>query len=71
MRRTVTTMISAAWIEPNESGYGNTTPRLVFMDDAWVWDEQQACIHGLKLRWTCDRCDEDWLRGSDARLHRH
>lgn len=37
---------------------GNNKPRLV--PTGPVWDEWDLtfCVHGEKLRWTCDCCDE-------------
>lgn len=37
---------------------GNSRPRLVFTGPLWdAWDHT-FCVHGEKLRWTCDDCDE-------------
>lgn len=32
--------------------------RLVFTDERWKELDLQVCVHGEKLRWTCDDCDE-------------
>lgn len=44
-----------------ESG---TKPRLVFTGYVWKdWgDSITFCIHGEKLRWTCDWCDEHFAK---------
>lgn len=33
--------------------------RLVFDDYYWEeWGETDFCVHGMKLRWSCDYCEE-------------
>lgn len=31
-----------------------------FLPDGYEWDAEnvECCIHGIKLRWQCDWCDE-------------
>jgi len=43
------------------SHWGNFTPRVVFDCFGWWghWENEiYFCIHGEKLRWTCDDCAE-------------
>lgn len=48
----MTVMLDAEWATDTE------TPRLVFSGPCWKEMDLQVCIHGEKLRWTCDHCDE-------------
>lgn len=43
-------------VEPGPAG--NSRRRLVFT--GLIWDEwdHTFCVHGEKLRWSCDECDE-------------
>jgi len=37
---------------------GCSRPRLVFAGGLWTEWDLEFCIHGEKLRWSCDQCDE-------------
>lgn len=41
---------------------GNSKPRLVFSGSLWDEWDHTFCVHGEKLRWTCDECDEHFER---------
>lgn len=36
--------------------------RLIFTGIIWDSQDLQFCIHGEKLRWTCDDCNEYFRR---------
>jgi len=38
--------------------HGNDNPRLIFSGPLWDEWDLEFCIHGEKLRWGCDECDE-------------
>jgi hypothetical protein len=35
-----------------------SNPRLMFSGELWDDMDAQFCVHGCKLRWSCDDCDE-------------
>jgi len=47
-------------------------PRLVFIGHAWdEWGmELPFCVHGEKLRWTCDACDEYFAENKPKKGHK-
>lgn len=41
--------------------------RLIFNGGVWSdWGDMRFCIHGEKLRWSCDECDE-WFKRHPAK----
>lgn len=46
-------------ILPDDSGQGNSRPRLVFTGELWDEWDLEFCVHGEKLRWRCDACEEE------------
>jgi hypothetical protein len=54
--------VEAKVLAPGESVFGNTEPKLV--PAGGVWEKSFGsegttfCIHGEKLRWSCDDCRE-------------
>jgi len=40
--------------------------RLIADDFEWPEWDQQWCIHGEKLRWTCDWCEEYFKRRNES-----
>lgn len=46
---------------------GCSRPKMVFAGGLWDEWDITFCIHGEKLRWTCDHCDEA-LSGQSVRI---
>lgn len=47
-------------ITPGPSG--NSKPRLIFTGTVWDEWDVEFCVHGEKLRWGCDDCDEHFQK---------
>lgn len=56
MAQELTIEIGARVLEA-DSGRGNSRRRLIFAGDCWDEWDLTFCVHGVKLRWSCDVCD--------------
>jgi hypothetical protein len=41
---------------------GSDEPRLIFTGPVWDEWDLTFCIHGIKLRWSCDECDDHFAK---------
>lgn len=59
--------IEAKAIPRHHEHLGNSQPRLLFVGKVWKEWDLNFCIHGEKLRWGCDWCDEYFEEHPDER----
>lgn len=48
--------LDAKEVQPGE--LGNTEPKLIFTGPIWDDFGISFCVHGEKLRWSCDACED-------------
>ncbi len=52
-------------VQPIKAGeMSNDKPRLLFCGPIWSEWDLQFCVHGEKLGWQCDYCDEYFTKSN-------
>lgn len=60
-----TTQNFSAEIDARSALDVNEKPRLLFNGILWREHDLQCCIHGEKLRWACDECEQFFSANTD------